>query len=79
MYVKSRSKCSSTCRTLFLSYEKTKTIIIAFISRVLLKQATKKKNERLITQCFGVLITPLSSEIGIIHYYSQANARDEKN
>jgi len=53
--------------------------LIAFISRVLLKQATKKKNERLLTQCFGVLMTPLSSEIGIIHYYSQANARDEKN
>ena len=49
------------------------------LSLLLLKQATKKKNERLITQCFGVLITPLSSEIGIIHYYSQANARDEKN
>jgi len=37
-----------------------------FISRGLLKQATKKKNERFITRRFGVLMTPLPSEMWII-------------
>ena len=36
------------------------------MSRVLLKQATKKKNERYVTQRFGVLMTPLSREMWII-------------
>ena len=31
-----------------------------FICRVLLKQATKKKNETFITRRFGLLMTPLS-------------------
>ena len=33
------------------------------MSRVLLKQATKKKNERYVTQRFGILMTPLSREM----------------
>ena len=34
-----------------------------FMSRVLLKQATKKKNEGFITRRFGVLMTPSPSEM----------------